>query len=433
MVRLSEIFSNIEIEDTDSNKENQNANNNNHFEINPSPIVIQQRSNYSNAFYDNFESTKIASNSTLTHKTTNTHSLTHVTNDNDETSRFEYTILNSNGRLHINSEKQFVVLATQYIPESKPQLVITDDETETDISSSITKQTSLTSNKNKSDKLSDKTNSFNNNNNNNNLIKSNKSKSNINRYSYCSEDLIQIDEVDIPVDNSNNKSDSDDDYDNYSLKKSKRPGQKNTSKNRTKFGSTQSPVVISNKSGFVSKITCTNESNETRTSSNSNTTTTQSIEIPQEKITYNQPDTTMNKKAKKPLLNVDKLLNDDDVLPGNSNDKNDMSKKKYSSIFKPKKSLTNLPPTLPLPATVTTSTTSNRQIDIQNLNSLLVSSMSSCSIEDENSSQERNNNSIVLNLNQEDLEFILDSQGIFLYSSLNKFNFLPSLSSGLSY
>ena len=46
MVRLSEIFSNIEIEDTDSNKENQNANKNNHYEINTSPIVIQQRSNY---------------------------------------------------------------------------------------------------------------------------------------------------------------------------------------------------------------------------------------------------------------------------------------------------------------------------------------------------------------------------------------------------
>jgi len=346
-----------------------------------------------------------------------------VTNDNDETSRFEYTILNSNGRLHINSEKQFVVLATQYIPESKPQLVITDDETETDISSSITKQTSHTSSKNKSDKLSDKTNSFNNN---NNLIKPNKSKLNINRYSYCSEDLIQIDEVDIPVDNSNNKSDSDyDDDDNYSFKKSKRPGQKNTSKNRTKFGSTQSPVVISNKSGFVSKITCTNESNETRTTSNSSnttTTTTRSIEIPQEQeqIISNQPDTTMNKKAKKPLLNVDKLLNDDNVLPGNSNDKTDMPKKKYSNIFKPKKSITNLPPTLPPPpppAAVTTATTSNRLIDIQNLNSLLVSSMSSCSIEDENFSQERNNNSIVLNLNQEDLEFILDSQGIFLCPS----------------
>ena len=110
VVRLSEIFSSIEIEEDlpNENANNNNVNNNNNLlEVNPSPIVIHR------SVPVNMESTKISS--TILSSTKNSNSLTHVTfesaNRNEETSRFEYTDMNSyeNGSVHLNENNQFVI------------------------------------------------------------------------------------------------------------------------------------------------------------------------------------------------------------------------------------------------------------------------------------------------------------------------------------
>lgn len=153
----------------------------------------------------NLESTKI-STSLISEKN---NSLTRVTND--DTSRFEYTVLDEH--CHINADNQLVILATQF---------------------------SNNSNDSNNKKLFiDKTNSL-----------KQKSQEKSNRYSYCSD--VSIQDVTIPETESSEIT--------YNQQKTK---------NRTQFGSTQSPVVISNKTSnyFAKSFKQTTQSTNSRRSS----------------------------------------------------------------------------------------------------------------------------------------------------------------------
>lgn len=293
-MRLSEIFSSIEIEEGQSNQNNNNNinnNNNNLLEVNPSPIVIHRNLHQTR---DHMESTKLVT--TILSSTKNTNSLTQVTDDSDtdhrnnDTSRFEYTVLNSNANVHINENNQYVILATQY-PAPNLSTPLTDDEYEADDTAAatavsdavdLTKVSTFNSKSSKSSKSSlvlvDKTNSL--------LSRANKSgknlpKTNVNRYSYCSE--VDIEEVIIPESNTRIVDDSDDDDDensnsNYNSKvngeklaiNSKQNKSNKNIKDRTQFGSTQSPVVISKSSFFFSKSIKQTGFNETAGSGSTN-------------------------------------------------------------------------------------------------------------------------------------------------------------------
>lgn len=277
VIRLSEIFSSIEIED-DQPKQITTNNNNNLLEINPSPIVIHR------SVPIDMESTKISS--TILSSTKNSNSLTHVTYDtvnrNEETSRFEYTGMNSygNGSVHLNANNQFVILDTQF-PPRKSLLAKNYDEEEGDHEKDLTRVTTFNDKPNKTKStsvLTDKTNSL--------LSHPNKNakqkdlKTTVSRYSYCSE--VDIEEVNIPE--SHRAYDDSDDDENSELtahfptrhtKEKVNSKQNKSIKDKTRFGSTQSPVVITKTSSYFSKSikhTVSNEMSDCPTTSNETTT-----------------------------------------------------------------------------------------------------------------------------------------------------------------
>lgn len=108
---------------------------------------------------------------------------------------------------------------------------------------------------------------------------------------------------------------------------------------------------------------------------------------------------------------MNKLLNDDDTLPGSSNgscnsssNKNEIPKKKFSSIFKPKKAIAlndanshqtkKKPENLDLMPSASPIESENNSNQDANINS-----------------QEKNSN-LIFNLTQEDLEFIFEDQQV---------------------
>ena len=334
VVRLSEIFSSIEIEEDlpNENANNNNVNNNNNLlEVNPSPIVIHR------SVPVNMESTKISS--TILSSTKNSNSLTHVTfesaNRNEETSRFEYTDMNSygNGSVHLNENNQFVILDTQF--SQRNSLVVAnhdvdDDKEEEDNDEDdevdLTKVTTFNEKSNKTKSISvltDKTNSLLTHQKNKNNVKQqqqNDLKTTVNRYSYCSE--ADIEEVIIPE--SNTAYDDSDDNENshfashFSHSNLARPtkekvmSKKNKSiKDRTRFGSTQSPVVITKTSSYFSKSrkhTVLNEMSDCPTNSYDQTTSSASknpLSVPPSHSTSReQSSTSTNSSGMMPAANT---------------------------------------------------------------------------------------------------------------------------------